>query len=51
MSHCKLALLGFGNVGRALAELLLRKQADPSPHTTAYGLLADFLNSTGIASS
>ena len=26
MSHYKLALLGFGNVGRALAELLLRKQ-------------------------
>lgn len=26
MPHYKLALLGFGNVGRALAELLLRKQ-------------------------
>lgn len=28
MPHYKLALLGFGNVGRALAELLLRKQAE-----------------------
>ncbi len=26
--HYRLALLGFGNVGRALAELLLRKQAE-----------------------
>jgi homoserine dehydrogenase len=26
MSHYKLALLGFGNVGRALAQLLMRKQ-------------------------
>jgi len=26
--HYKLALLGFGNVGRAMAELLLRKQTD-----------------------
>lgn len=28
MPHFKLALLGFGNVGQALAELLLRKQQD-----------------------
>jgi homoserine dehydrogenase len=28
MPHYKLALLGFGNVGRALAELLLRKQEE-----------------------
>ena len=28
MPHYKLAFLGFGNVGKALAELLLRKQAD-----------------------
>ncbi len=28
MTHYKLALLGFGNVGQALARLLLRKQAD-----------------------
>lgn len=28
MAHYKLALLGFGNVGRALAELLLRKRAE-----------------------
>ncbi len=28
MAHFKLAFLGFGNVGKALAELLLRKQAD-----------------------
>ena len=28
MSHYKLALLGFGNVGQALARLLLRKQAE-----------------------
>ena len=26
--HYKLALLGFGNVGRATAELLLRKEAE-----------------------
>ena len=26
--HYKLALLGFGNVGRCLGELLLRKQAE-----------------------
>ncbi len=28
MSHFKLALLGFGNVGQALARLLLSKQAE-----------------------
>ncbi len=28
MTHYKLALLGFGNVGRALAQLLLRKRAE-----------------------
>ncbi len=28
MTHYKLAFLGFGNVGRALAELLLRKRAE-----------------------
>ena len=28
MSHYNLALLGFGNVGRALARLLWRKQAE-----------------------
>jgi len=28
MSHYKLALLGFGNVGKALAQLLLKKQDD-----------------------
>jgi len=28
MNHCKLAFLGFGNVGQALAVLLLRKQDD-----------------------
>ncbi len=28
MAHFKLAFLGFGNVGKALAQLLLRKQAD-----------------------
>jgi homoserine dehydrogenase len=28
MTHYKLALLGFGNVGRALAQLLLRKQEE-----------------------
>ena len=28
MPHYKLAFLGFGNVGKALAELLLRKRAD-----------------------
>jgi homoserine dehydrogenase len=28
MTHYKLALLGFGNVGRALAELLMRKEAE-----------------------
>ena len=28
MSHYKLALLGFGNVGKALADLLLHKEDD-----------------------
>ncbi len=28
MTHYKLALLGFGNVGRALAQLLMRKRAE-----------------------
>jgi homoserine dehydrogenase len=28
MSHYNLALLGFGNVGRALARLLQRKEAE-----------------------
>ena len=28
MPHYKLAFLGFGNVGKALAKLLLHKQAD-----------------------
>jgi len=28
MSHYKLAFLGFGNVGKALADLLIRKRAD-----------------------
>jgi homoserine dehydrogenase len=79
MSHYKLAFLGFGNVGKALADLLRSRvspqmvgidsplygvdgttsilqiesdvlgklsliEEDPGPHTTAYGLLADFLN-------
>ncbi len=33
MSHYKLAFLGFGNVGKALADLLLRKQADIQSQT------------------
>lgn len=32
MPHYNLALLGFGNVGRALARLLLRKQAELQDH-------------------
>jgi homoserine dehydrogenase len=32
MPHYRLALLGFGNVGQALAHLLLQKQADIAAH-------------------
>ena len=43
MSHYKLALLGFGNVGRALAKLLLRKGVElASDHNITYSV-------TGIA--
>lgn len=43
MTHYRLALLGFGNVGRALARLLLRKQQDLQQQ---YGLT---FSVTGIA--
>ncbi|HJW90598.1 MAG TPA: homoserine dehydrogenase [Anaerolineales bacterium] len=43
MSHNQLALLGFGNVGQALARLLLRKQAELR---SQYGLTFSF---TGLA--
>jgi homoserine dehydrogenase len=43
MQNYKLALLGFGNVGRALARLLLEKQADLA---NQYGVTFTF---TGIA--
>jgi homoserine dehydrogenase len=43
MSHYKLAFLGFGNVGRALARLLLRKKAELEDH---YGIT---FTVTGIA--
>ncbi len=43
MPEYRLALLGFGNVGRALARLLLRKQADMQQH---YGIT---FKVTGIA--
>lgn len=43
MNHYKLALLGFGNVGRALAHLLLRKRAELKDH---YGIT---FSVTGIA--
>jgi homoserine dehydrogenase len=43
MPHCNLALLGFGNVGQALARLLLRKREDLR---TAYNLT---FSVTGIA--
>ncbi len=43
MTHYKLALLGFGNVGRALARLLLQKQDELREE---YGLTFSF---TGIA--
>ena len=36
MSHYRLALLGFGNVGQALAKLLLRKRDDDT--------LSDFID-------
>ncbi len=43
MAHYKLALLGFGNVGKALARLLLRKQAEIEAR---YGITYSF---TGVA--
>lgn len=43
MTHYNVALLGFGNVGRALAELLWRKRAELA---TRYGLT---FNITGVA--
>lgn len=43
MPHYKLALLGFGNVGQALAELLMSKRAELK---TRYGLTFSF---TGIS--
>src|SRR3990170_9156665 len=43
MAHYRLALLGFGNVGQALARLLLRKQAElQSKHELTFSV-------TGIA--
>ncbi len=38
MSHYRLAFLGFGNVGRALARLLLRKQAEIGLTFTVTGI-------------
>ena len=45
MAHYKLALLGFGNVGQALARLLLRKEAELKEN---YGVT---FSVTGIATS
>ncbi|HVN16618.1 MAG TPA: homoserine dehydrogenase [Anaerolineales bacterium] len=45
MSHCRLALIGFGNVARSLARLLLRKQAVLEKN---YGITFSFM---GIATS
>lgn len=45
MTHYQLAFLGFGNVGQALAELLLRKQADLQ---TQYGIT---FTAVGIATA
>jgi len=44
MPHYKLAFLGFGNVGRALAELLIRKEKELKER---YGIT---FSTTGIAS-
>jgi homoserine dehydrogenase len=50
MHHYKLALLGFGNVGKALAELLLRKQDDIEKKTgVTFSVVGIATGSRGIA--
>jgi homoserine dehydrogenase len=50
MPHYKLAFLGFGNVGKALAELLLRKQADIQSKTgVTFSVTGIATGSRGIA--
>jgi len=50
MAHYQLALLGFGNVGVALAELLLRKQADvQKQYGITFSITGIATGSTGIA--
>ena len=50
MSHYKLAFLGFGNVGKALAELMLRKREDIERQTgTTFAVTGIATGSRGIA--
>ena len=50
MPHYKLALLGFGNVGRALAELLLRKQEEmQKDHNITFSVVAIGTGRRGFA--
>jgi homoserine dehydrogenase len=50
MPHYKLALLGFGNVGKALAELLIRKEDDIYEKTgTTYSVIGIATGTHGIA--
>ena len=49
MSHYNLAFLGFGNVGKALAELLLRKRADIEQTGITFTVTGIATGSRGIA--
>ena len=50
MPHYKLAFLGFGNVGKALAKLLLDKQADIETKTgVTFTIIGIATGSRGIA--
>jgi len=50
MQHYNLALLGFGNVGRALARLLLRKEADiRARYGITYSITAIYTGRHGAA--
>jgi homoserine dehydrogenase len=50
MPHYKLAFLGFGNVGKALAELLLRKQDDiKNQRDITFSVIGIATGSRGIA--
>lgn len=50
MAHYKLALLGFGNVGQALARLLLRKEAElRADHAISFSITGIATGSHGAA--